>query len=156
VGSGTVGSCADLRQIRLVPGGAGPLRPGRADQGEEHPQRSPHDYGAVQNGRRPFPHLIESPAFGHSDAHVVLQIADLLASAILFPTACAAYCGCLIHNLHLNNEFADVRTRYAPGLRQLERYPDAGGKRCSGIRVIDHLNRMPTRHLYEEMEPVGL
>jgi hypothetical protein len=87
-----------------------------------------------KTGGDPFPHLIESPAFGHSDAHVVLQIADLLASAILFPTACAAYCGCLIHNLHLNNEFADVRTRYAPRLRQLERYADAG---ASGAAVSE-------------------
>ena len=30
--------------------------------------------------------------FGHSDAHVALQIADIVASALLFPMACAAYC----------------------------------------------------------------
>jgi hypothetical protein len=46
-----------------------------------------------KSGGDRLPHLIESPTFGHSDAHVVLQIADLVASAVLFPMACAAYCG---------------------------------------------------------------
>jgi Protein of unknown function (DUF3800) len=55
------------------------------------------------------PHLIESPTFGHSDAHVVLQIADIVASALLFPIACAAYCSCLIHNVHLSNSAEAVR-----------------------------------------------
>lgn len=104
-----------------------------------------------KSGGDSVPHLIESPTFGHSDAHVVLQIADVLASALIFPIACAAYCGCLIHNVHLNDEYAAVRTRYSPRLRQLERYVDTDGKRCGGIRVTDDLNHMPTRHFYEDV-----
>ncbi len=104
-----------------------------------------------KSGGDQVPHLIESPTFGHSDAHVVLQIADLLASAILFPMACSAYCGCLIHNLHLNDEFAVVRGRYASRIRQLERCAGVDGKRFGGVRVIDALNRMPKRHLYEDV-----
>ena len=104
-----------------------------------------------KSGGDQVPHLIESPTFGHSDAHVVLQIADLVASAILFPMACSGYCGCLIHNLHLNDEFAAVRSRYAPRIRQLERCVDATGKRFGGVRVTDALNRMPTRQLYEDV-----
>jgi hypothetical protein len=42
-----------------------------------------------KSGGDPVAHLIESPTFGHSDAHVVLQIADIVASALLFPMACA-------------------------------------------------------------------
>jgi hypothetical protein len=104
-----------------------------------------------KSGGDQLPHLIESPTFGHSDAHVVLQIADLIASAILFPMACSAYCGCLIHNLHLNDEFAAVRSRYASKIRQLERCFDVSGKGFGGVRVTDSLNRMPTRHLYEDV-----
>lgn len=104
-----------------------------------------------KSGVDQVPHLIESPTFGHSDAHVVLQLADLIASALLFPMACAAYCGCLIYNVHLNEEFADVRQRYAVRVRQLERCVDIDGKRFAGVRVTDCLNRMPTRQLYENV-----
>jgi len=105
-----------------------------------------------KSGGDPFPHLIESPTFGHSDAHVVLQIADIVASALLFPMACAGYCGCLIQNVHLNDEFAAVRRRYATKLRLLEhRYFDADGRRCGGIRVADNLNHQPTLQLYEDV-----
>lgn len=105
-----------------------------------------------KSGGDPFPHLIESPTFGHSDSHVVLQIADIVVSALLFPMACAAYCGCLIHNIHLNDEFAAVRGRYATKVRSLEhRYYDAVGKRSGGIRVTDLLNRQPTLQLYEDV-----
>lgn len=105
-----------------------------------------------KSGGDSFPHLIESPTFGHSDAHVVLQIADIVVSALVFPMACAAYCGCLIHNIHLNDEFAAVRERYATKLRLLEhRYFDAEGNRCGGIRVTDCLNHRPTLQLYEDV-----
>lgn len=104
-----------------------------------------------KTGGDPFPHLIESPTFGHSDAHVVLQIADVLASALLFPMACAGYCGCLIHNVHLNDEFAAVRQQYATKLRLLEHRYFADGKRCGGIRVTDDLNHQPTLQLYQDV-----
>ncbi|MCL2780069.1 MAG: DUF3800 domain-containing protein [Actinomycetia bacterium] len=38
-----------------------------------------------------YPQLVESPVFGHSDTHVLLQIADVLASALIYSCACAAY-----------------------------------------------------------------
>lgn len=40
--------------------------------------------------------LIESPVFGHSDSHIGLQLADIVASAGIFPMACAAYCDDLV------------------------------------------------------------
>ncbi|NEE49914.1 DUF3800 domain-containing protein, partial [Streptomyces sp. SID8455] len=35
--------------------------------------------------------VIESPVFGHSDTHTLLQLADLVVSSLLFPIACHAY-----------------------------------------------------------------
>ena len=40
--------------------------------------------------------------FGHSDSHVALQVADILASAVLFPAACSAYCQALTWNQHIH------------------------------------------------------
>jgi hypothetical protein len=103
-----------------------------------------------KSGGDTVPHLVESPTFGHSDAHVVLQIADIVASALLFPMACVGYCGCLLHNIHLNDEYATVRTRYGQKLKALEyRYLDDEGKRVNGVRVSDRMNFQSHRALYD-------
>ncbi|MDR0592728.1 MAG: DUF3800 domain-containing protein [Bifidobacteriaceae bacterium] len=44
-----------------------------------------------RKGGNAYPGLIESPVFGHSDTHVMLQLADLVASALVYPAAIAAY-----------------------------------------------------------------
>lgn len=105
-----------------------------------------------KSGGDPLPHLVESPLFGHSDAHVVIQIADLLVSAFLFPMACSAYCDSLIHNTHLNPAFRDVRARYGGRLQLLEhRYLNADGRRAGGVRVCDELNRQPSLALFKDI-----
>lgn len=40
-----------------------------------------------------LPNLVETPTFGVSDNHIGLQLADLLAGAVIFPIACRTYCG---------------------------------------------------------------
>ena len=39
-----------------------------------------------------FPNILELPVFGHSQNHAMLQIADAISSAILFPMAMHTYC----------------------------------------------------------------
>lgn len=110
-----------------------------------------------KSGGDPISRLIESPTFGHSDAHVVLQIADVLASALIFPMACVGYCNGLIHNIHLNDTYASVRARYGSKLRALEyRYTAADGRRITGVRVSDRLNFQPARALYDENAELDL
>ncbi|NQX25869.1 DUF3800 domain-containing protein [Microbacteriaceae bacterium VKM Ac-2854] len=105
-----------------------------------------------KSGGDPFPRLVESPLFGHSDAHVVLQIADIVVSGLLFPMACAGFCSSLIDNVHINPDFSQVRTRYGARLRLLEhRYTTAGGGRAGGVRVTDHMNHQTGLNLYLEV-----
>lgn len=95
-------------------------------------------------------HLVESPVFGHSDAHVVLQLADIVASALLFPLACTAYCGDLDDNLHLRSGYEQLRDRYGGPLRGLEhRYVDADGRKRGGVKVTDGRNRRPSLDLFQ-------
>ncbi|GAA5044585.1 DUF3800 domain-containing protein [Nocardia callitridis] len=102
-------------------------------------------------GGNPYPSLVESPVFGHSDAHVALQIADLLASALLFPMACFAYSQGLINNIHLNESYGEVRERFGPKLRLLEhRYAGPNGRHAGGIVVRDNLNNQPSLRLYKD------
>ncbi|MFC9662730.1 DUF3800 domain-containing protein [Nocardia sp. NPDC127606] len=104
-----------------------------------------------KSGGNPYPRLVESPVFGHSDAHVALQIADIVASALLFPMACYAYSQCLLDNVHLNEQYGELRERFATKMRLLEhRYTSANGAHAGGIVVRDHLNNQSTLHLYCE------
>lgn len=93
--------------------------------------------------------MIESPLFGHSDAHVALQIADIVASALLFPMACSAFCGDLHDNAHTQQAYGLIQQRYGARLRDLEhRYVDADGVRRGGIRVRNKRNHLPGHRLY--------
>ncbi len=106
-----------------------------------------------RTGGGPCPSLVESPVFGHSDAHVALQIADLVASALLFPMACFAYSQSLINNVHLNESYGEVRSRFGSKLRLLEhRYAGPDGRHAGGIAVRDNLNNQPSLQLYKDCD----
>lgn len=95
-----------------------------------------------------YPHFVDSPVFGHSDAHVVLQVADIVASALLFPMTCAVYCDDLAENVHVHAAYDKLRQRFGDRLRRLEqRYLDADGRWVGGIRVRDERNSRPTLNL---------
>lgn len=102
-----------------------------------------------KTGGDPLPHLVESPVFGHSDAHVALQVADIVASALLFPLACLAYCDGLKNNVHPHPNYEKIRSRYAERLRKLEyRYSAADGSRKGGIVVRDNRGKRSSLALY--------
>ncbi|WP_157172003.1 DUF3800 domain-containing protein [Nocardia higoensis] len=102
-------------------------------------------------GGNPYPRLVESPVFGHSDAHVALQVADLLASALLFPMACFAYSQGLIDNIHLTESYGELRDRFGSRLRLLEhRYAGTNGRHAGGIVVRDNLNNQRSMMLYKD------
>jgi hypothetical protein len=107
-----------------------------------------------KSGGDPLPRLVESPVFGHSDSHIGLQIADLVASAILFPLACLAYCGDMTWNTHCHASYEKIRDRYGTRLQRLEtRYLDASGRRTGGVTVRDLRNRRPSLEIYGTPAP---
>ena len=74
-----------------------------------------------------LPRLLDSPVFGHSDTHVVLQIADILVSGLIFPIACAAYCGAHTWNAHTDISYQRLRNRYGAQVKGLQfRYQSLG------------------------------
>jgi len=85
-----------------------------------------------------YPGLVESPVFGHSDTHTLLQIADLLASALIYPAACSAYLAPQASNAHLHPSYQAIRGTFGRRLANIEhRYRDPTGVRIGGFRVID-------------------
>lgn len=104
-----------------------------------------------RSGGGEYPNLAESPVFGHSDTHVPLQVADILASAVLFPVACAEYCAGLSWNVHPHPRYREIKERYGERLQRLEyRYDGPDGRRRGGFQVIDPIECRPTHRLFRD------
>lgn len=87
-----------------------------------------------------YDRILEMPTFGHSNNHVGLQIADLVASALLYPMGTYAYCRNHVQNVHVDANFGHLTARYGARLRDLQfRYVDDLGRRRGGITVDDKL-----------------
>jgi hypothetical protein len=96
-----------------------------------------------------YDRLIEMPVFGHSKNHVGLQIADIVASALLTPMAGSAFCIGHMAGVHVHTRYADIRARYARRLRVLQhRYEEPAGTWRGGITVSDPLGHQHGGHLF--------
>src|SRR5581483_11317482 len=87
-----------------------------------------------QVGGDPLDRLVEAPVFGQSLNHVGLQLADLMASALLFPMAARAYCAASFSGAHVDPHFDRVTERFGDRIRQMQfRYQDLSGRWRGGI-----------------------
>ena len=73
----------------------------------------------LKKGGPGYRRLQEVPLFAHSDNHAGLQIADLVASGIIFPLAMDAYCKGKISNIHVRPEYSRIRSRLATRVREI-------------------------------------
>lgn len=86
----------------------------------------------------PYPFMREIPLFAHSNNHAGLQIADLLASTLIFPMAAAAYCCTVQGAVHSSPRYEEVRGHFGTQLRGLQyRYRDETGRWRGGLVVSD-------------------
>jgi len=93
-----------------------------------------------RHGGNMFPTFVESPVFGHSDTHSLLQVADLVASGLVYPMACAAYLPPVPGDAHRDPAYQAVRATFGKRLAGLEyRYPGGNGNLRGGFRVIDRV-----------------
>ncbi len=103
-----------------------------------------------RSGGDPLPRLNEIPVFGHSDCHVALQIADIVASAVIYPAACTAYCRKLTWNHHAHQSYKEVAAMFGDRLKRLQfRYFDQpSGQWRGGLFVTGSSGSMPSRLLF--------
>ena len=97
-----------------------------------------------------LPRLIEPVVFGKSDNHVGLQMADIVASALLFPIAARVYCDPSPNGVHTDPRYDDLRQRYSARLQTCRYlYQDSEGKIRGGVTVSDRLHKRPSGLLFE-------
>ncbi len=86
-----------------------------------------------------YPRLLEMPVFGHSENHALLQAADLVSSALVYPMAMTAYCVGTISNLHARAEYVTIQERYGAAIKAMQfRYSDRD-RTVGGLAVSDGL-----------------
>ena len=66
-----------------------------------------------------FPHLVDSPVFGHSDSHVLLQVADILTSGLLFPMHAKLFANPMGDNIHMSPEYQLLNEQFGSRLANL-------------------------------------
>jgi hypothetical protein len=92
----------------------------------------------------PYPFMREIPLLAHSDNHAGLQIADLLASTLIFPMAAAAYCCTVPRAVHSSTRYEEVRASFGLQVRHLQyRYRDETGRWRGGLVVATQLPTGP-------------
>jgi hypothetical protein len=102
-----------------------------------------------RTGGDPYPALCEVPLFAASDNHAGLQIADLLASTLVFPMAAAAYCPSRAGNPHSSPRYHTVRSAHGASVRSLQfRYRDETGRWRGGLVVSDPMGKQPGSRLF--------
>jgi len=99
-----------------------------------------------------FPRIMELPTFGHSENHVGVQICDLLASALIVPTAVHTYCTGYIANVHVQPGYSIIRAQFTNKLQQLlYRYQDAQQIWHGGITVSDAILHRPSSLMFKNV-----
>lgn len=94
--------------------------------------------------------LVEAPVFGRSENHVGLQLADILASGLVFPTAARVYCAAHVSSIHTHRNYDELRTRFSARLRpQQHLYQDPNGRTRGGIVVSDKLGKKSSSLLFK-------
>lgn len=97
-----------------------------------------------------LPSLIEAPFFGQSHNHVGLQLADIVASGMLFPIAARVYCAEDLRSIHTDSRFEILRGRYSSRLHSRQYfYKNTKGRRRGGVVVSDKLNKKPSKLLFQ-------
>jgi hypothetical protein len=97
-----------------------------------------------------YPRVLELPGFVHSDNHVGIQLADVLCSALLAPTAGQTYCSGQVMNIHADAGYALLKQRYGKRLQDLQyRYVDTVGHWRGGITVADGIGKKSAALLFK-------
>ncbi|GAB2870892.1 hypothetical protein GCM10027074_43150 [Streptomyces deserti] len=100
--------------------------------------------------------VIESPVFGHSDTHTLLQLSDLVVSSLLFPIACHAYLSDVTWNVHCDDAYRPLREQFGRRLKKLQfRYQDPAGKWRGGIVVSDRRTAQSSNLMFGLGEPAA-
>lgn len=96
-----------------------------------------------------YPAIREAPLFAASNNHAGLQVADLLASTLVFPMAIAGYCAPPPTNVHSSGRYLTVGAEFGSRVKDMQyRYRDETGRWRGGLVVSDPVGKQPGSRLF--------
>ena len=102
-----------------------------------------------RSGVDPYPHIPETLAFVTSDNHAGIQIADLVASSLLFPIATAVFSPERPGNIHSPRVYLATSEKFSQKIKNLQyRYKSEPGRWVGGITVRDQHGGKPSGLLF--------
>ena len=87
-----------------------------------------------------YPRIIEMPAYGHSNNFAMIQLADLVCSAVIFPMLIDSFQAHLTgsRNVHLSPRYASIRNRYKEEIKNMQfMYQGDDARWIGGLLVSD-------------------
>ena len=114
-----------------------------------------------KHGGNEYPHILEMPTFGHSENHAGLQLADALASGLLFPMALHSYCHPTIRSHLMRPGYSALNRRFGAQLDTLQHlypHPHRSGHALGGITVVDIHGALNSALLFQDPhapKPIG-
>lgn len=100
-------------------------------------------------GTNPYPRVAEVPMFAASENHAGIQIADLIATTLVFPMSIAAFCVPVRGNVHDPRRYAEVRRKFSSHLRQVAYKYKADKWTRGGIKVSGDLGTKTQSMFFE-------
>lgn len=97
-----------------------------------------------------YSRLLETPLFGISNNHACLQLADFIATALLYPMAAQTYCKASIKNCFVNSNFDILKNRYRKRLSRLQFHCYIDKNKYWGITVEDKLGHKKSIELFSK------
>jgi hypothetical protein len=91
-----------------------------------------------------YPRIAEIPAYGQSNNFAMLQMADMICSAIVFPMLIDVFGDYLIGsgNKHASAKYSAVRDRYKTEIKEMQyRYLNTNGAWVGGLLIADGMGR---------------
>ncbi|MGZ3633646.1 MAG: DUF3800 domain-containing protein [Parachlamydiaceae bacterium] len=96
-----------------------------------------------------FDRIVEMPTFAHSENSAGLQLADLMASGLIWPIAVETFCKNHIQSVHMRN-YSSIKDGFLKSLMGLQyRYMDNVNRRQGGIIITNKLSNLPAKYFFK-------
>jgi hypothetical protein len=93
------------------------------------------------------------PTFGHSNNHAMIQLVDVMCSAVMFPMVSVVYCDGVEGNVHVHPAYLTLLNRYREAIKSMQyRYNADGWK--GGVWVTDARGRKASKVLFSAVNGV--
>ena len=86
--------------------------------------------------RQNYPNMLELPTYAHAQNHAMIQITDIVCSAIVYPMLMDAYCSGM-NNVHAAPKYVSIRGRYKDAIKNLQYRYAVMEQWYGGILVTD-------------------